>query len=222
MDFPALKSSPVRLLVSAVNVLSAELETFDSYVDDFTPEHILASGSLPPGFSWTWVDGKPYWDGGGVSNAPLDLVIDRCGPDGKRVFMVDLFSNQKALPGNITEVMARRDEVVYAQRVRSDLHLREQADAYRGLLANLMQEIEPALQDKIRRLPRYIQLMGNGIGTRITRFTRKPPPDELPSRDYDFSDVAIRSNQAQGYALAQAVLTSCDPAGGIGPASPHS
>ncbi|WP_345798606.1 FAD-dependent oxidoreductase [Castellaniella sp. MT123] len=220
VDFPALKSSPVRLLVSAVNVLSAELETFDSYVDDFTPEHILASGSLPPGFSWTWVDGKPYWDGGVVSNAPLDLVIDRCGPDGKRVFMVDLFSNQKALPGNITEVMARRDEIVYAQRVRSDLHLREQADAYRGLIAHLMQEIEPALQDKIRRLPRYIQLMGNGIGTRITRFTRKPPPEELPSRDYDFSDVAIRGNQAQGYALAQAVLASCDPAGGIGPASP--
>ncbi len=38
--------------------------------------------------------------------------------------------------------------------------------------------------------------------------------------DYDFSDVAIRGNQAQGYALAQAVLASCDPVGEIGPASP--
>ncbi|HBO1345087.1 FAD-dependent oxidoreductase [Pseudomonas aeruginosa] len=217
VDFPALKHSPVRLLVSAVNVLNAELETFDSYVDDFTPEHILASGSLPPGFSWTWVDGKPYWDGGVVSNAPLDLVIDRCGPDGKRVFMVDLFSNEKELPGNITEVLARRDEVVYAQRVRSDLHLREQADAYRGLIANLMQEIGPAQQDKIRRLPRYIQLMGNGIGTQITRFTRKPPPDEPSSRDYDFSDIAIRSNQAQGYALAKAALAAAGSTGGRPP-----
>ncbi len=210
VDFPALKHSPVRLLVSAVNVLNGELETFDSYVDDFTPEHILASGSLPPGFSWTYVDGQPYWDGGVVSNSPLDLVIDRCGPDGKRVFMVDLFANQKELPSNITEVLARRDEVVYAQRVRSDLRIREQADAYRALIANLMQEVDPGQQDKIKRLPLYIQLMGNGVSTHVTRFTRRPPSDEPSSRDYDFSDVAIRRNREQGYTLAQAILASCE------------
>lgn len=208
VDFPALKHSPVRLLVSAVNVLNAELQTFDSYVDDFTPEHILASCSLPPGFSWTWVDGQPYWDGGIVSNSPLDLVIDRCGPDGKRVFMVDLFSNQKDLPTNLVEVLARRDEVVYAQRVRSDLHLRELANAYRRLVAALMHEIDPARQDQIKRLPPYIQLMGDGVGMQITRFTRQSPPNEPPSRDYDFSDVGIRHNREQGYAIAQAVLAA--------------
>ena len=206
VDFAALRHSPVRLLVGAVNVLNAEFETFDSYVDDFTPEHIIASGSLPPGFSWTWVDGQPYWDGGIVSNSPLDLVIDRCGPDGKRVFIVDLFSNHKELPTNLGEVLARRDEVVYAERVRSDLHIRELADAYRGLIASLMQEIEPSRRDRIKRLPSYIQLMGDGVRTQITRFVRTPPPDEPSSRDYDFSDVAIRANQAQGYALARDIL----------------
>jgi NTE family protein len=145
-----------------------------------------------------------------VSNSPLDLVIDRCGPDGKRVFMVDLFANQKELPSNITEVLARRDEVVYAQRVRSDLRIREQADAYRALIANLMQEVDPGQQDKIKRLPLYIQLMGNGVSTQVTRFTRRPPPDEPSSRDYDFSDVAIRRNREQGYTLAQAILASCE------------
>ena len=50
VDFSRLKSSPVRLLIGAVNVSTAELEVFDSYVDDLTPDHILASGSLPPGF----------------------------------------------------------------------------------------------------------------------------------------------------------------------------
>ena len=73
VDFSKLKSSPVRLMVSAVDIQTSELVVFDSYVDDLTPEHIIASGSLPPGFPWTTIDGKHYWDGGIVSNSPLDL-----------------------------------------------------------------------------------------------------------------------------------------------------
>ncbi|AZY47930.1 FAD-dependent oxidoreductase [Bordetella avium] len=208
VDFSSLKSSPVRLLVGAVNVLTAEFETFDSYVDDLTPDHILASGSLPPGFSWTFVDGKPYWDGGIVSNSPLDLVIDCCGPDGKRVFIVDLFASQKELPKNMVEIMARRDEIVYSERVRNDLRTRELIDAYRGMIENLLLEIEPQRRERIKRLPRYIQLMGNGTQTQITRFIRQGPPDEPSSRDYDFSDIAIRANQKQGYEQAKTILAA--------------
>lgn len=50
------------MLVSAVNVEIAELETFDSYSQEITPDHILASGSLPPGFPWTTIDGKQDYD----------------------------------------------------------------------------------------------------------------------------------------------------------------
>lgn len=203
VDFKSLKESPVRLVVGAVNVLTGELEAFDSYVDDFTPDHILASGSLPPGFSWTFVDGKPYWDGGVVSNSPLDLVIDRCGPDGKRVFIVDLFSGEKALPSGMMEIMARRDEILYSERVRSDLRTRELKDAYRGLVESILQGIAPVEREKIMQRPRYIQLMGDGAKMSITRFIRKGTPDEPSSRDYDFSDVSIRANQAQGYALVK-------------------
>ncbi|WP_156967092.1 FAD-dependent oxidoreductase [Paraburkholderia ferrariae] len=207
VDFSKLKSSPIRLIVGAVNVLTAELEVFDSYVDDLTPEHILASGSLPPGFSWTFVDGKPYWDGGVVSNSPLDLVIDRCGPDGKQVYIVDLFSGERALPTNMMEIMARRDEIVYSERVRSDLRTREMKDAYRSLVASILSEVDPAVQDKIRQRPRYIQLMGDGAPMRVTRFVRKGPEGEPSSRDYDFSDVAIESNLRDGYRLAMDVLS---------------
>jgi len=206
VDFKSLKESPVRLVVGAVNVLAGELEAFDSYVDDLTPDHILASGSLPPGFSWTFVDGKPYWDGGVVSNSPLDLVIDRCGPDGKRVFIVDLFAGERALPSNMMEIQARRDEIVYSERVRSDLRTRELNDAYRGLVESILQEIEPVEREKIMQRPRYIQLMGDGAKMNITRFVRKGAHDEPSSRDYDFSDVSIRANQAQGYALVKEIL----------------
>ncbi|MGC1303875.1 MAG: FAD-dependent oxidoreductase [Caulobacteraceae bacterium] len=206
VDFSRLKASPVRLLIGAVNVTTAELEVFDSYVDDLTPDHVLASGSLPPGFPWTMVDGKPYWDGGIVSNSPLDLVIDRCGPDGKRVFIVDLFAGERALPENIMEVMARRDEIVYSERVRSDLRLREMASGYRTLIDAILGYVEPALLTKIKQRPLYIELMGDGAPTSITRFVRAGSAAEPSSRDYDFSDTAIRLNQAGGYALVKQTL----------------
>jgi NADPH-dependent 2,4-dienoyl-CoA reductase/sulfur reductase-like enzyme/predicted acylesterase/phospholipase RssA len=212
VDFSKLKESPVRLLVGAVNVATAELEVFDSYVDELTPDHILASGSLPPGFSWTIVNGKAYWDGGIVSNSPLDMVIDRCGPDGKRVFIVDLFSGEKPLPTNMMEILARRDEIVYAERVHNDLRTRELVNAYRGLIDEILGQVEPGALAKIKHRPRYIQLMGNGARTSITRFVRAGPADETSARDYDFSEEAIRFNQTEGYNVVKQVLAPAAPA----------
>ena len=206
VDFAALKASPVRLLISAVNVTTAELEVFDSYVDNLTADHVLASGSLPPGFPWTVIDGKAYWDGGIVSNSPLDLVMDRCGPDGKRVFIVDLFAGQKPLPANMMEVMARRDEIIYSERVRSDLRIREMVGAYRGLIDEILSDVGPDAVAKIKQRPRYIELMGDGAPMSITRFVRRGPAAEPSSRDYDFSDAAIRLNQSAGYALVKQTL----------------
>jgi NADPH-dependent 2,4-dienoyl-CoA reductase/sulfur reductase-like enzyme/predicted acylesterase/phospholipase RssA len=206
VDFAALKASPVRLLIGAVNVTSGELEVFDSYVDDLTPDHVIASGSLPPGFPWTEIDGKAYWDGGIVSNSPLDIVVDRCGPGGKRVFIVDLFAGQRPLPTTLMEVMARRDEIVYSERVRSDLRLRELVGAYRGLVDGILGLVDPATRQKVRQRPLYIELMGDGATTSIVRFVRQGLPGEPSSRDYDFADISIRFNQEQGYAAAKETL----------------
>lgn len=206
VDFAALRTSPVRLLLSAVNVRTAELEVFDSYVDDLTPEHVLASGSLPPGFPWTVIDGKAYWDGGIVSNSPLDLLIDRCGPDGKRVFIVDLFSATSPLPTNMMEVMLRRDEIVYSERIKSDQHRRETISAYRGLIDHILTRLDPTEAARIKHLPTYIQLMGDGAETTITRFMRQGQEGEPASLDYDFSHKTIRSHQTEGYAVARKVI----------------
>lgn len=206
VDFAALKTSPVRLLISAVNVTTAELEIFDSYVDDLTPDHILASGSLPPGFPWTVIDGKAYWDGGIISNSPIDLVIDRCGPDGKRVFIVDLFSGISPLPTNMLEVLLRRDEIVYSERIRSDLRHREMTGGYRKLIEHVLGHLDPEEIAKIKRLPTYIQLMGDGATTTITRFVRQGQDREPASLDYNFSSKAINAHQAEGYAMARTVI----------------
>jgi NADPH-dependent 2,4-dienoyl-CoA reductase/sulfur reductase-like enzyme/predicted acylesterase/phospholipase RssA len=211
VDFAALKASPVRLLVGAVNVMTGELEVFDSHVDELTPDHILASGSLPPGFPWTMINGAAYWDGGIVSNSPLDIVIDRCGPDGKHVFIVDLFSGESPLPSNMIEIMARRDEIVYSERVRSDLRTREIVDAYRRLVDGILSQVSPADSKRIKHWPTYIQLMGNGAPMNITRIVRRRSATDSPSRDYDFSDVSIRANVSDGYALAKRILAPSDP-----------
>ncbi len=207
VDFAAPKTSPVRLLISAVNVTTAALEVFDSYVDDLTPDHVLASGSLPPGLPWTVIAGKPYWDGGIVSNSPLDLFIDRCGPDGKRIFVVDLFLGQRALPSNIMEVLARRDEIVYAERIRSDVRYRETINAYRGLVDEILGHLEPNEIARIKERPGYIQLMGDGAPMSVVRLVRPAHEGEQASRDYDYSDSAIEGYKAEGYAVAKRAIS---------------
>ena len=206
VDFAALKTSPVRLLISAVNVTTAALEVFDSYVDDLTPDHVLASGSLPPGLPWTVIAGKPYWDGGIVSNSPLDLFIDRCGPDGKRIFVVDLFLGHRTLPSNMMEVLARRDEIVYAERIRTDERYRETVNAYRGLVDDILGRLEPDEIARIKERPGYIQLMGDGAPMSVVRLVRPAHEGEQASRDYDYSDSAIQGYKAEGYAVAKRAI----------------
>jgi NADPH-dependent 2,4-dienoyl-CoA reductase/sulfur reductase-like enzyme/predicted acylesterase/phospholipase RssA len=206
VDFAKLRSSPVRLLISAVNVTTAELEIFDSYVDDLTPDHVLASGSLPPGFPWTVVDGKPYWDGGIVSNSPLNILIERSGPDGKRIFVVDLFRGERALPTNMMEVLARRDEIVYADRVMAGMRHREIVNAYRGLVDEIAGHLKPEDAQRLKQRPSYIQLMGDGTPTSTIRLTRPAHQGEQPSRDYDFSDAAIKAHKREGYMITKQAL----------------
>ena len=203
VDFDALKRSPVRLLVGAVNVTSGKLEVFDSYVDDLTPDHVLASGSLPPGFDWSVVGDNAYWDGGIISNSPLELVIDRVGPDGKQVYIVDLYSGEAPLPQNIMEVLARRDEIVYAERVHSDLRVRELTDAYREMVTILLSTVDQDTRRRVEQHPRFIQLMGDGAATHITRFQRPRTAGEPSSRDYDFSDDSIARHRAEGFEVVK-------------------
>src|SRR5262249_12604416 len=88
-DFSRLRTSPIRLIVRAVNVETAQVEMFDRYGGYLATDHSLASCSLPPGFPLTTIDGRHYWDGGIVSNSPLEDVMERGGPAGKRIFIVD-------------------------------------------------------------------------------------------------------------------------------------
>ncbi len=218
VDFDALAGSATRLLLGAVDVESGERRIFDSYVDRITPEHLLASGSLPPAMSWTRIDGRAYWDGGIISNSPLDLVIERCGRIAGRVFVVDLFSGARPLPSNLIEVMLRRDEIVYADRVRNDLRFEENANDFRDLVERITSQLDPETAARMRQLPEYIRLMGSRAPVRVFRIALdgQAGARDTFARDFDFSDTLIAALSELGRSEALAVLASnvMEPLGG--------
>ena len=106
----------------------------------------------------------------------------------------------------MAEVLARYEEVVYSERIQSDLRLRETVGAYRRLVEGIMAEIGPAAAARIKQRPDFIQLVSHDVATTITRFVRDDPSGEPAWRDYDFSDASIERKQADGYALAKRTL----------------
>lgn len=208
VDFSRLGTSPVRLIISAVDVETSELVSFDRYVHALSAKHVLASGSLPPSFSWTTVGGRHYWDGGIVSNSPLELVMDRCGPAGKRVFVVDLFSGtRRGLPDNLPAVMLRRDEILYAERLRNDLRTRDRERDFRRLVDAMLQELPPQVANRIRHRPQFMRLMGEEAPMTVTRIVRTSRRNETISSDFDFSDQSLKELISEGYRETKKVLS---------------
>jgi predicted acylesterase/phospholipase RssA len=204
--FDKLKDSPVRLVLTAVDVETGQLAIFDSYVDEITPDHILASGSLPPGFPWTTINGEHYWDGGLVSNSPLDQVVEVGGLTGKDVYIVNLWLDKRALPQSIPEVLARRDEILFAEKFRRSVRSWEYIDGYRQLVEEVMARLEPNVAEQIRRRPRYIETVGEACPLSITRIIREAVEGEPVSRDYEFSRKSIDQHIAQGYEVTIKIL----------------
>ncbi len=212
IDFSALKASPVRLMVSAVDIDSSELVVFDSYIDELTVDHIMASASLPPAFPWTTIGGRHYWDGGIVSNSPLERVIERCGSAGKRVFIIDLFPGRaRKLPSNLLEVALRRDEILYSERLRSDAQVRRREGDFQKLIGDLMSELTPEASARLRQQPRYIQLMGQLAPMTVTRIVREGSEADPPALDYDFSSTTLTQMKEAGYRMARKALRKLNP-----------
>jgi predicted acylesterase/phospholipase RssA len=206
VDFDTIEQSPVRLLTSAVDVETAQQQIFDSYIDDLTPEHILASGSLPPGFPWTSIGGRHYWDGGLLSNSPLELVIEHTSLSRKNIYVVNLYPGANRLPRNISEVLSRRDEILYCEKMAGTLRTRDTIETFRSLVDEIMAELPPGTADQIRQRPEYIETMGEASSVSITRIEHRSEPDDLASRDYDFSRESIERLIGLGYEAAQTAI----------------
>src|SRR6201987_6541625 len=143
VDFDRINDLKVRLSVGAVNVTSGNFRYFDNFEfrkmgKHIGPEHIMASGALPPGFPAIEIEGEHYWDGGVASNTPLDYVLDMETDRDLLIFQVDLFSARGELPKNLLEAAEREKDIRYSSRTRMNTDKNRQIHNARKALRDLM------------------------------------------------------------------------------------
>jgi len=216
VDFDLLNRSETMLVVSAVDVESGELTRFSNRrhqraaATTITPRHVLASGSLPPQFPWTEIEGRRYWDGGIVNNAPLGDAIAAFthGQDIDRILVVlDLYPLRGRLPGTIREVEDRVHELSFGNRLRQDHQVADQFNALLRTIEELAPlvpagDMSPALQQRVARAREYklVTVLDIDMQTR----TERPTEDRDGIRDFSAPTVAAR--RAHGHANAYASL----------------
>jgi NTE family protein len=196
VDFDRINARETRLSLGAVNVQTGMLSYFDNKHRKIGPEHVLASGALPPGFPPVEIDGESYWDGGLVSNTPLEYVLDENENDDLLIFQVDLFNAQGPLPRTILEVIEREKDIQYASRTRhntkSALQAHEARMALRGLLM--------ALPEELRNDPnaQLLERLANERTVTVAQIIYRNKPYEGSSKDYEFSRQAMLEHWQAG------------------------
>ena len=118
VDFDLINAGATRFSVGAVNVRTGNFVYFDNITHQIGPEHVIASASLPPGFPAAEIEGECYWDGGLVSNTPLQWVLDSRPGQDTLAFQVDLWSSRGEFPRNLLEAETRQKEIRYSSRTR--------------------------------------------------------------------------------------------------------
>ena len=145
-DFDRINSGETRVSLGATNVASGNFVYFDSKHTELTPKHFIASGSLPPGFPATEIDGEFYWDGGCVSNTPLEYVLGDSPRLDTLVFQVDLWRSMGALPSNILQVNERLKDIQYSSRTRTVTNA-----------VHMMQRMRKVFFDTLERIPETVR-----------------------------------------------------------------
>ena len=206
IDFDYLNRADIRLTLCAVNVKTGELARFDNRRGDrpIAPEHILASGALPPGFAPVLIDGEPYWDGGVYSNTPLDTVLDDVERRDTLCFMVDLWDASEAAPVSLGDAMRRLKDIQYASRTREHIDDHERMQNLRRAVRLIGQRLAPA----VARDPAMQQLLSLGCdhSIDIVHLVMKALPGEDAFRDIDFSRDTLRARWSAGLDDGQRAL----------------
>ncbi|MHB1220067.1 MAG: patatin-like phospholipase family protein [Alphaproteobacteria bacterium] len=197
IDFDRL-GEEVRLSVGAVNVRMGNFVYFDSAEQKIRPEHIMASGALPPGFPAVEIEGEFYWDGGLVSNTPLQWVVQQADQRMDTLaFQVDLWNARGDMPRSLAEVSTRQKEIQYSSRTRAMTDLFKKQQHIRNALANLLEQIPDSLKDgKDAALLRRI---GDRKVYSIVHLIYRANSYEGQSKDYEFSRLSMEEHWRAGY-----------------------
>jgi NTE family protein len=197
VDFELINAGAARLSVGAVNVRSGNFVYFDNTSHQICPEHVMASGSLPPGFPPTEIEGEYYWDGGLVSNTPLEWVLEsRPGKD-TLAFQIDLWSARGELPCNLIEADTRQKEIRYSSRTRLATNQFKKKQLLRRAAGRLLAKIPKELLQTPEA--EMLSLEADEKVYNLIQLIYRTRNYEGNSKDYEFSRGTMEEHWRSGY-----------------------
>jgi len=199
-----------RLIITAVNVMTAEPLIFDSAKQQITPKHVLATTAYPTYF-FQWIElekGLFAWDGSLLSNTPLREVIDASPVKDKRIFLVENYpKNIEKLPSNLQEVKHRARDIMFSDKTIHSvqmskaitLHLKLIDDMYEMLEDHFNSEktVEKEKFEKIRERYKKVSEEHGAEIKGVYYITRDEPFPSL-YENADFSKNAIKASIKDG------------------------
>jgi NTE family protein len=197
IDFDRINSAETRFSVGAVNVSSGNFVYFDNRTHRIAAEHVMASGALPPGFPPIEIEGEYYWDGGLVSNTPLQWVVDSRPALDTLAFQVDLWSARGELPRRFAEVATRQKEIQYSSRTRASTNSFKRIQRLRHAMADLLDQIPAPLRDGPEA-----KLLRNAVDRKVYNIVHliyRAKKYEGHSKDFEFSRASMREHWQAGY-----------------------
>ena len=170
---------------------------FDSTTDRIGPEQVMASGALPPGFPAIVIDGEHYWEGGLVSNTPLQWVLDSWPRQDTLAFQIDLWNARGELPRDLMEAELRQKEIRFSSRTRAASDQFKQQQLMRRATAKLLGQ----LPEDLRQTPgaRSLAAEADEKVYNIIQLIYHAPNYEGTSKDYEFSRLTMEEHWRAGY-----------------------
>jgi NTE family protein len=197
VDFSIINSQAIRFAVGAVNVLTGNFAYFDNAREPIEPEHIMASGALPPALPMMKIGTDHYWDGGLVSNTPLQHLLDLEDRINTLVFQVDLFSARGDLPRDIQDVMGRHKDIMYSSRTRYNTDAFRRLQKWKTLCYQALTKVpEASLSEEERRLKQELSDLPE---ISILHIIYQQKAYEGHAKDYEFSGTSMREHWQSGY-----------------------
>jgi NTE family protein len=196
VDFDRINGGDMHFSVGAVNVRTGNFAYFDNRQLRITPEHVMASAALPPGFPAIEIDGQHYWDGGLVSNTPLQYVLEYIPRRSRLIFQVDLFHARGALPEDLEAVNEREKDIRYSSRTRTVTDVYRQIHDVRHNINLLWDRLPQDLRNTAEG--RFLYEFGCVTTMDIVQLIYRPDETEGNAKDYEFSRTTMEARWAAG------------------------
>lgn len=207
VDFNLINSGKLRLSLGSVNARTGASVYFDTNTHTINASHVMASGALPPGFPPVEIDGEYYFDGGIMSNTPLQYVA-RDFRMNALIVQVDLFSGFGELPMNLNQVQERVKDISFQSKTRFSYEQTRDIESMRSTLADVLAK----LPDNLRSDPQVKKLeeISHRGPLTLIHLVNRHDTKSSDFKDYEFSRATVDDLWAGGVDDIQKILKHTD------------